>query len=228
MASKLAPFRDRGENSSSPSCDVLCLGVQCGVNASFNSPANESQSHQDSLRAGPWSPGRSRAPASALLAGARSMRTADTVVLGVGSTNVAPRRTESCWNVTGSFPAKPREGSAYSSVTGPLSAWPEPGPLRLSKATVTIHRRHAGGVWSQRCMGLPRIRGAVSRRTSAPAHGAPARCSLVGVMPGYATSKLAARDCEYTVERILAWTSKHRRTVRYLGHLSCNPRTCGP
>ena len=160
--------------------------------------------------------------------GARSMRTANTVVLGVGSTNVAPRRTESCWNVTGSFPAKPREGSAYSSVTGPLSAWPEPGPLRLSKATVTIHRRHAGSVWSQRCMGLPRIRGAVSRRTSAPAHGAPAPCSLVGVMPGYATCKLAARDWEYTVERILAWTSKHRRTIRYLEHLSCNPRTCGP
>ena len=46
MASKLAPFRDRGENLSSPSCDVLCSGVQCGVNSSFNSPANESQSHQ--------------------------------------------------------------------------------------------------------------------------------------------------------------------------------------
>ena len=133
MASKLAPFRDRGENSSSPSCDVRCLGVQCGVNASFNSPANESQSHQDSLRADPGLPVGAVRPHLHSSPGARSMRTANTVVLGVGSTNVAPRRTESCWNVTGSFPAKPRDVSAHKTVACSLSTEPETWPSRYPR-----------------------------------------------------------------------------------------------
>jgi hypothetical protein len=170
MASKLAPFRDRRENSSSPSCDVRCLGVQCGVNASFNSPANESQSHQDSLRAGPWSPGRSRAPVSALLAGARSMRTANTVVLGVGSTNVAPRRTESCWNVTGSFTAKPRDVSAHKTVACSLSTEPETWPSRYPRP----QRRDVRAV-----LAVSRLPGSVAARTSASAQrtGWPASAS---------------------------------------------------
>jgi hypothetical protein len=48
-------------------------------------------------------------------------------MLGVGSPNLSPPRTESCWNVTGSFPVRPcdefhQEPALTASIPGALIA----------------------------------------------------------------------------------------------------------